>query len=86
MSDYISSSPARLSSKEFLKRLAWLVACVVIGALIGFVGSALSGNQIWYTAIPAVMAIGWLFFADPSQCESAACRGTERHQNIRNIP
>jgi len=73
MPDNISTPPARLTSGEFLKRLAWLIACVGIGTLIGFVGSALSGNQIWYIAIPAAMAIGWLFFADPSQCDSVTC-------------
>jgi len=73
MFDNMPTPPARLTSSEFLKRLAWLVACVAIGALIGFIGSKLSGSQIWYTAIPAVMAIGWLFFADPSQCDSVTC-------------
>lgn len=58
----------RLTRNNVLKRLYWLLACIFAGVLIGFAGSAVSGNDIWYTAVPAVVAIGWLFFADPSQC------------------
>lgn len=75
MSKDVPAAPARLTSREFFKRLIWLLASVALGVSIGFVGSTLTGNQIWYTAIPAIMAVGWLFFADPSQCDSATCRG-----------
>jgi hypothetical protein len=37
-----------------------------------------SGNDIWYTAVPAVVAIGWLFFADPSQCVSPVQDGNNK--------
>jgi hypothetical protein len=50
-------------------RLAWLLACVFSGWLIGAVGSALSGSTAWYLAIPAAIAIGWLFLADPTECK-----------------
>ncbi|OHC62067.1 MAG: hypothetical protein A2045_04145 [Rhodocyclales bacterium GWA2_65_20] len=57
--------------------MAWLLACICGGVLIGFVGTAVSGNAAWYAAVPAVVAIGWLFFADPSQCEPPVHRGIE---------
>lgn len=59
----------------FGKRLAWLLACVALGVAIAFAGVFLSGSQWWYLAIPAVMAVGWLFLADPTQCEPPAGAG-----------
>jgi len=53
----------RSPSSGILKRLVWLLACICVGTLIGFVGSAVSGNTVWYLAVPAVVAVGWLFFA-----------------------
>jgi hypothetical protein len=51
-----------------VRRLAWLLACVLIGGVVGMVGTWLSGNTTWYVAIPAVIAIGWFVHADPTQC------------------
>ena len=65
----------RLKPVSFLKRLLWLLACICVGVLIGFVGSTVTGNEIWYTAVPSVIALGWLFFADPGKCELPAQRG-----------
>jgi hypothetical protein len=54
------------------KRLAWLLACVGLGALLGGVGSWLTGIAFWYIAIAGAVAVGWLFVADPSACEPSA--------------
>jgi hypothetical protein len=64
--------PTQIAPKRFGKRLAWLVACVVVGAAVGVVGSALTGSAYWYVAIPAAIAAGWLFFANPTACEPPA--------------
>lgn len=53
-------------------RLGWLLACFLAGLGIGYLGEALTGHQAWYLAIPAVLAVGWLFLADPTQCEPPA--------------
>ena len=47
-------------------RFAWLIACVLA---IGAIGDTLTGSQYWYLSIPAILAIGWLFLADPTRCE-----------------
>jgi hypothetical protein len=67
----------RSAPNGILKRLFWLLSCIFVGALTGFVGSTVSGNDIWYTAVPAAIALGWLFFADPTQCEPAVQRGVK---------
>jgi hypothetical protein len=59
-------------------RLAWLLACVFGGLVIAVIGSLLSGSSVWYVAIPAVVAVGWLFLADPTECEPPPHKGTER--------
>ena len=50
-------------------RLALLVALAAAGWVVGTAGSAASGNAYWYCAIPAAVALGWFFVADPTQCE-----------------
>jgi hypothetical protein len=50
-------------------RLFWLLACFLAGLAIGTIGEALTGSQHGYLAIPAAIAIGWLFLADPTKCE-----------------
>jgi hypothetical protein len=63
---------------EFLRRLVWLSGCIAAGAAVGFAGKALSGSDHWYLAIPAVVAIAWLFVADPSRCGGTSCRNPDR--------
>jgi hypothetical protein len=57
------------------RRLAWLVACVGAGALVGAIGNRISGDPMWFAAIPAAMAIGWLFVANPAECEPPGRKG-----------
>jgi len=45
------------------------LACVLAGLVIAVIGSSLSGDPLWHVAIPAMIAVGWLFLADPTQCE-----------------
>ena len=51
------------------KRLLLLLALATLGWLVGAVGSALTGQAYWYGAIPAAVALGWLFVADPRRCD-----------------
>lgn len=65
------------ASASALRRLAWLLACVGAGVVVGFAGSTVTGNDYWYLAIPAAMAAGWLFFANPAACEPGKCADRE---------
>ena len=65
------SGPPRATSPSLVRRLAWLLACVLAGLLIASIGNWLSANTYWYLAIPAVVAVGWLFLANPTQCARA---------------
>ena len=51
-------------------RLALLLGSVGAGAVVGMVGSALSGNAAWYLAIPLAVAVSWLFVANPMACQA----------------
>ncbi len=55
-------------------RLGWLVACLVAGLGIGWLGESLTGHPAWYLAIPAALAVGWMFLADPTNCEPPRAR------------
>ena len=50
-------------------RLVLLLACLAAGLAIGMLGSSLTGDAAWYLAVPAAIALGWLFVADPTQCQ-----------------
>ncbi|MDP1647919.1 MAG: hypothetical protein Q8M01_06940 [Rubrivivax sp.] len=62
-------TPASGARPSTRKRVLLLVTLVAVGWLIGAAGSTLTGNTLWYCAIPAAVAVGWLFVADPSRCE-----------------
>jgi len=66
------------TTRSVMRRLVWLMACVLAGALVGYLGNAWSGDTAWYLAIPAAVAVGWLFVADPSRCEPAGVAGPPR--------
>lgn len=53
-----------------LGRLVLLVSCSAVGAVIGFIGSSLTGSDFWYLAVPLLIVIAWLFVANPSECEA----------------
>lgn len=46
-----------------------MLACIVVGLVIGAIGHAISGSTSWYLALPAAVAVGWMFVADPTECE-----------------
>lgn len=50
------------------RRLAWLLACVLAGLAAGAMGDWLWPDPAWYLALPGFLALGWLYFADPSTC------------------
>lgn len=56
------------------KRVLLLLSLTAVGWLVGAAGSAASGSAFWYCAIPAAVAVGWLFVADPSRCEAPGRR------------
>jgi hypothetical protein len=64
-----STAPARP-----LRRLAWLVACILAGGIVAFIGNAFMAHQAWALAIPAAVAAGWLFVADPTKCDPPSRR------------
>ncbi|CAG1018148.1 hypothetical protein BURC_02883 [Burkholderiaceae bacterium] len=60
------------SAPRHLRRLFWLLACVSLGLAVALAGVFFTGSSLWYAAIPAAIALGWLFVADPTQCEPPA--------------
>lgn len=55
------------------RRLFWLLVSTAAGLGIGLIGHAMSDDPLWFLALPAALAAGWLYFADPEAC-LAACR------------
>lgn len=61
-----SSVPPRTSLRVWA-----LLAVLSVGALLGASGAWLTGSQYWFLAIPASLATGWLFLANPLACQPA---------------
>ena len=59
-----SSVPSRTSLRVWA-----LLAVLAVGALVGASGVWLTGSQYWFLAIPASLATGWLFLANPLACQ-----------------
>lgn len=52
------------------RRLLWLLVCLAVGVLVGVLVSLVFGSPRGYLAVPLALALGWLFFADPTQCSA----------------
>ena len=52
-------------------RVYLLLACAGAGVAIGVAGHAVLGSELGYLAVPALVALGWIFVADPTACDSA---------------
>lgn len=59
---------AAAASTSLKRRLFWLLICTTLGLGIGLLGNYLAANPRWFLALPAAIAIGWLFFANPEAC------------------
>ncbi len=60
-----------------------MLACIFAGSIIAIIGSSLSDSSVWYVAIPAVVAVGWLFVADPTECAAPPQTWTETATQYR---
>jgi hypothetical protein len=70
-----TQSPA--APPSIRRRLFWLLVCTALGLGIGTVGHYLTSKPAWFLALPASLAAGWLFFANPSECMSRRDCGRE---------
>ena len=50
------------------KRIALLLACAAAGLAVGALGLWITGSGAGFLAVPAAIALGWLFVADPTAC------------------
>lgn len=57
------------------RRLLWLLACTALGLAIGLIGYHFTSSPKWFLALPAALAIGWLFFANPDECQASCGKG-----------
>lgn len=53
-------------------RLVLLLACTATGLAVGALGAWLGGSNAWFLAVPAIVAVAWLFVADPTACAAPA--------------
>lgn len=50
------------------RRITLLLLCLAAGAAFGAAGQWLTGSAWGYLAMPALLAVAWLFVADPECC------------------
>ncbi|MEW6131661.1 MAG: hypothetical protein AB1591_00645 [Pseudomonadota bacterium] len=56
------------ASAPLRRRLFWLLVCLALGLAIGLIGNHFTSEPRWLLALPAALALGWLFFANPEAC------------------
>jgi hypothetical protein len=61
-------SPRNLPAPRVAARLVLLLALLAGGLVVAGLGVWFTGKPIWWLAVPAAVAIGWLFVADPTAC------------------
>lgn len=72
-----AQGPRANGASPQLRRFVLLLVCVALGLVVALAGVYLTGSSTWFVAVPAAVAIGWLFVADPTRCEPPA-RGRRR--------
>lgn len=73
-----------MNAPNHVKRLALLSGCILAGLVVAIIGSTLSGSTVWYAAVPAAIASGWIFVANPAQCEARTPERAERGPGWHN--
>jgi hypothetical protein len=66
--------PSRAAPPRHLRRLAWLLVCLCVGGFVAVIGTTFLESQRWLLAIPAAVVVGWLFVANPTECEPPSRR------------
>ncbi len=59
-----------------MRRLILLILTLSMGLLIGLSGQWLTGDDTWFLALPATVAIAWFWVADTRQCSHPSCLTT----------
>ena len=65
------------------RRIALLLLAVSLGSLVGLLGLHFGNNEAWFLAVPALVAAGWLFTADPTVCERSTKRESSSNSKDR---
>jgi hypothetical protein len=52
------------------RRALLLEGLLAAGSMAALAGYAVTGVAWWFVAVPAAVAAGWLFVADPARCEA----------------
>lgn len=74
------------ASRNLKNRLAWFLACLSVGAATGTAGAWFTGNPSWFLAVPAALAVGWLFVANPDECSPPSTRRTDGAPGAEDAP
>jgi F0F1-type ATP synthase assembly protein I len=48
--------------------LLLLLGAVAVGCAAGFIGLHFTGSSAWFLAVPALVFLGWLAVANPTEC------------------
>lgn len=74
------------ASRNLKKRLAWFLACLSAGAAAGMAGAWFTGNPSWFLAVPVALAVGWLFVANPDECNQPSTRRADAAPGDEDAP
>ena len=65
--------PSGTHRSSTARRLVLLLVCLALGITIGYIGHSITAQSAWFLAVPACIALGWLFVAHPDECIAPQC-------------
>jgi hypothetical protein len=64
----LKGAPSAKGAMTLQRRVLLLGACIVAGCLVGAIGHNFFDSSAWFLAVPAFIAVAWLFVANPNEC------------------
>jgi hypothetical protein len=72
-----------------MKRVLLMLASLGLGLLISVLGFLVTGNELWFLALPLLLSMGWLFVSNPARVlppdPNAPARGRKRRRKWTRI-
>lgn len=68
--------PASGTGRSWRGRLGWLLVALASGSCAGVAVRWALDSDAGFLALPALLALGWLFWADPTRCAPRGDRET----------
>jgi hypothetical protein len=79
----LNDAPSARGATTLPRRVLLLSACILAGCVVGAIGQHFFGSPAWFLAVPAFIAVAWLFVANPAECLPREQRSSRKDPSAR---